>query len=200
VGVAPVRQVAVPDVDAAVAAATEVGWPVALKALGVERPSRTEEGGVAVDLFDAEELRRSYDRMLAFHGDGMRPALVQEMAPNGVDVRIEVTQHPVLGSVLTFGPALGGGVVDRILPLTDDDAVGLVESGPLAVELAEVGPEGRAALVELLLRLSALADAVPEIARLCVGPVIVSDARAAVTDVHIDVAEWEPEPTLRRLG
>lgn len=200
VGIAPVRQQAVTDVDDAVAAAEAIGWPVALKALGVERPSRTEEGGVAVDLFDADDLRRSYGRMLAIHGDAMRPALVQEMAPNGVDVRLEVTQHPVMGSVLAYGQALGGTTVERILPLTDDDAVALVERGPLADDLATIGPEGRAALVEVLLRVSALADTVPEVARLGLGPVIVSDGRAAITDVRVHVAPWDSEPTVRRLA
>ena len=167
VGVTPVRQEVVGSVDDAVAAAGAIGWPVALKALGVEQPSRTEEGGVAVDLFDEDDLRRSYGRMAALHGEAM---VVQEMAPNGIDCRIEIDQHPVLGSVLGFGPALAGSLAHRILPLTDDDALDLVAHGPLADELADVAPAGRAALVELLLRLSALADAVPELAQLASGP------------------------------
>lgn len=197
VGVAPVRQEVVATADAAVAAAEAIGWPVALKALAVERPSRTEGGGVAVDLFDADDLRRSYGRMAALHGPEM---VVQEMAPTGVDCRIAVDQHPVLGSVIGFGPALAGTLAHRILPLTDDDALDLVARGPLASELADVAPAGRAALVELLLRVSALADAVPELAKLRVGPVIVSDTRAALTDVRLTVAPWEPTPPVRRLG
>jgi hypothetical protein len=63
-----------------------------------------------------------------------------------------------------------------------------------------VAPAGRAALVELLLRLSALADAVPELAQLRVGPVIVSDTRAALTDVRLALAPWEPVSPVRRLG
>ncbi len=197
VGVTPVRQVRATTEAEAVAAAEAIGWPVALKALTVERPSRTEEGGVAVDLFDAEELRRSYDRMAALHGPEM---VVQEMAPNGVDCRIAVDQHPVLGSVLGFGPALGGPLDRRILPLTDADALDLVERGALAEELRDIATAGRAALVELLLRLSALADAVPELSRLRVGPVIVSGSRAAVTDIRVTLAPWDTAPAVRRLG
>jgi len=198
-GLHPVAQQVVAGADEAVAAAERIGWPVALKALGVERPSRTEEGGVAVDLFTEAELRASYDRMAAHHGPAMASALVQDMAPHGVDVCVEVHQHPVLGSVLAFGPALGGSRARRILPLTDDDAAALVDGGSLAGDLGALDPAGRAALVDLLLRLSALADAVPEVASLRLSPVITSDHDAAITDVRLVLAPWDPDPQVRRL-
>ena len=125
---------------------------------------------------------------------------MQEMAPNGVDVRIELLQDPVLGSLVGFGPSLGGPVVQRILPLTDADAQALVDAGPVAEDLAALAPAGRAALVELLLRVSALADAVPEVAELRLAPVIVSDQEAAVTDVRVVLAPWATDPPVRRLG
>ncbi|HXH56854.1 GNAT family N-acetyltransferase [Iamia sp.] len=200
VGIEPVDQRAVRSADEAVAAAEAVGWPVALKALGVDRPSRTEAGGVAVDIFDEADLRRSYDRMAAHHGPAMDTTLVQHMAPYGVDCRIDVLQHPVMGSVLGLGPSLGGRPQQRILPLTDDDAAALVERGPMAEELTALAPSGRAALVDLLLRLSALADAVPQVADLRLAPVIVSDARAAITDIRLGLAPWDTESSVRRLG
>lgn len=199
-GIHPVEQGAVASVDEAVAAADAMGWPVALKASGVDRPSRTEAGGVAVDIFSADELRGSYARMAAHHGAAMQVALVQAMAPNGVDALIELIQDPVLGSVVGFGPSLGGAPVLRILPLTDADAHGLVEAGPLSGDLASVAAGGREALVDLLLRVSALADAVPELVELRMAPIIVSDTQAAVTDVRLALAPWPTDPPVRRLG
>ncbi len=186
--------------DEAVAAAEDIGWPVALKAGGLDRPSRTEHGGVAVDVFGADELRGSYERMHDHHGAAMDVALVQAMAPDGVDVRIDLVQDPVLGSMVGFGPSMGPDPVRRILPLTDADAVGLVESGPAADDLAGLASAGREALVDLLLRVSALADAVPEVAELRLAPVIVSDAVASVTDVRVVLAPWPSEPPVRRLA
>lgn len=199
-GVRPVRQVAVTSVDDAIAAAHTIGWPIALKAAGVDRPSRTEQGGVAVDIFGADELRGSYSRMAQHHGPAMDVALVQEMAPGGVDVRIELLQDPVLGSLIGFGPSLGGRVVQRILPLTDADAQSLVDTGAAAEDLAGVAAPGRAALVDLLLRVSTLADGVPEVAELRLAPVLVSDDRASVTDVRASVAPWATDPPVRRLA
>jgi hypothetical protein len=190
----------VADVDEAIAAAERIGWPVALKATGLDRPSRTEEGGVAVDVFGETELRLSHTRMTAHHGAAMAPALVQEMVPNGVDCRVEVLQHPVLGSVIGLGPSLGGDTRRRILPLTDADALDLVERGPMAADLGGLGDRGRAELIDLLLRLSALAEAAPELAEIRLSPVIVSDARAAITDVRMAVAPWPTSPVVRRLA
>ena len=139
-------------------------------------------------------------RMRAHHGPAMEVALVQAMAPNGVDCQVEVLQHPVLGSILALGPSLGGSREQRILPLTDADAVELVEQGPMADDLAAVAGPGRAALVDLLLRLSALADAVPEVAELRLTPVIVSDDRAAITDIRLELAAWDRDAPVRRLS
>jgi hypothetical protein len=111
-----------------------------------------------------------------------------------------VLQHPVLGSVIGLGPSLGGDTRRRILPLTDADALDLVERGPMAADLAAVGEAGRAELVEVLLRLSALAEAAPELAEIRLSPLIVSDHRAAITDVRMAVAPWSTAPAVRRLG
>jgi acyl-CoA synthetase (NDP forming)/RimJ/RimL family protein N-acetyltransferase len=202
-GIHPVDQARAGSAEEAVAAAEGIGWPVVLKATGLERLAKTEAGGLAIDLFDAEELRHSYARMETSLGDAMHPALVQAMAPPGTDVAIRLVQSPAVGSVISLG--IGGAVADqvgfdalRVLPLTDLDADRLVDASRVAVDLPP-GP-ARDRLGDLLLRLAALAEAVPEIAEVRLNPVIVSAAAAAVTDVAIRVAPWavRDEP-VRRL-
>lgn len=51
--------------DDAVAAADELGWPVALKTASRILRHRTDLGGVRLDLGDADELREAVDRMRA---------------------------------------------------------------------------------------------------------------------------------------
>lgn len=198
----PTRRVG--DADEAVAVAREIGLPVVLKATGLERLRKTETGGLAVDLHRDDEVRQSYERMSEALGDAMRPAIVQPMVPTGVDVAVRLVQHVAVGSVISIG--VGGVVVDQIgfdslrfLPLTDRDAESLVESSHLGGLLA-AGSTARAHLVELLLRVSALAEAVPEVADLRLNPVIVSDAGAAVTEVRMRLERWTgDEPAVRRL-
>ncbi|HEY4378447.1 MAG TPA: acetate--CoA ligase family protein, partial [Acidimicrobiales bacterium] len=205
-GLAVVDQRLVHDEAEAVAAAAELGYPVALKATGLERLSKTEAGGVSLDVHGQDEVRQAYARMSATLGDAMRPALVQAMVPEGVECRVGLFRHEVLGDVMTLGP--GGASAERvddealrILPLTDADAARLVDASRVGPLLDEAGVERRASVEDLLLRLGALADCVPEIAQLRLNPVLVSEAGAAITDVRIHLQPWAPDtrPAVRRL-
>ncbi len=202
----PAAQELVESADEAVAAARRLGYPVALKASGLERLSKTEAGGVALDVYGDEEVRHAYDRMEFLLGAAMHPAIVQVMVPEGVECRIGVYRHHILGDLLTLGP--GGASVERvaqeamqILPLTDADAERLIDGSVLGPLVLEHGPKARAALVELLTRLASLADALPEIVAVRLNPVLVVDGSAAITDARIALAphKTDPRPHVRRL-
>ncbi len=210
-GLAPVPHRLVGSAEDAVVAARELGHPVALKANGLPRLAKTGAGGLALDVHGDDEVRRAHERMVALLGDAMRPALVQAMASPGVDCLVGVHQHPLLGSVLTFGE--GGvrastfgdaapGVVAgddaelAVLPVTDVDARRLIERSRLWPLLVAEGPDAVAALEDVVLRLAALADAVPELAQVRANPVIASPTGAAITDVSVRVDPWPREPDL----
>jgi len=206
VGLAPVAQHLANDVDDAVAAANQLGYPVALKASGLERLTKSEAGGVSLDVHGDDALRDAYARMNSLLGDAMHPAVIQTMAPEGPEVRVGIHRHQVLGDVLTLG--LGGAAAERvadqrmrILPLTDADAERLIDASAVAPLLDDLGPSAHAALVDLLVRLASLADAVPEIASVRLNPVLVVAGSAAITDVRIGLqpSTPDPRPTVRRL-
>jgi acyl-CoA synthetase (NDP forming)/RimJ/RimL family protein N-acetyltransferase len=183
---------AVTSLDAALAAAEEIGYPVALKAAGIEHLARSESGGVALDLQAPGELHGSYERMSAVLGVAMAEAVVQRMAPGGVETIVTVESHRSFGPVVAFG--LGGAFAEAIadrparsLPLTDLDASELVASSRAAGALAALGANV-AAVEELLIRVGLLADAVPEISRIRLNPVLVSPEAAWVIDARIHVA------------
>jgi acyl-CoA synthetase (NDP forming)/RimJ/RimL family protein N-acetyltransferase len=183
---------AVTSLDAALAAAEELGYPVALKAGGLEHLARSESGGVALDLPGANELQGSYQRMTAVLGPAMAEAVVQRMVPGGVETIVTVQSHPSFGPVVAFG--LGGAFADAIadrparsLPLTDLDANELVASSRAAEALAALGAN-TAAVEDLLIRVGLLVDAVPEISRVRLNPVLVSPDAAWVIDARIHVA------------
>jgi hypothetical protein len=140
----------------------------------------------------------------------MHPAVVQAMAPSGVDCHLALHQSPEVGAVMVLGPdlrdaepRLGDDVAMQVLPLTDADARRLVARSALAGTLAEHDPSGRAAeaLAGLVCRLGALGDAVPELATVLCDPVLVSAAGAFVTDVRVrlDRAAHSVEPDIRRI-
>ncbi|MCB0972278.1 MAG: acetate--CoA ligase family protein, partial [Acidimicrobiales bacterium] len=205
-GLAPAAQRVVDDGEAAVAAARELGFPVAVKASGLDRLSKTEAGGVSLDVHGDDEVRDAHRRMHDLLGEAMEPAVIQVMVPEGVECRIGVHRHQVLGDLITLGP--GGSAVERVaheamqlLPLTDADAERLLERSLLGDLVDAEGAGARPALVDLLQRVAALADAAPEIVAVRLNPVLVVDGAAAITDVRIGIAPHTPDsrPPVRRL-
>jgi acyl-CoA synthetase (NDP forming) len=211
-GVAACPTVVVGDAEAAAAAADEIGYPVVLKAGGVVRYHRGEVGGVALDLHDQDALRAAFARMSDALGDAMHRAVVQKAAPAGADVLVDAHQHPAIGGLLRVG--LGGAASSanthlpvRVLPLSDVDAHELVEASPVAGLLDGEDPPDdgigatRASLVDLLVHLGALLEAVPELAGVVGNPVIVGPGGASFTDAWVRVAPYRLPvgPAVRRL-
>ena len=197
--------------DEAVAAAEAVGFPVALKVTGLERYYRAPEGGVALDLRDAEDVRAAWARLAELHDPAaLAPALVQQVAPGGVDVRVAAHRNADLGGVLSVGVggiAAEGAEASRpvwVLPLSDAEAERLVAGSPVGPPLASADPGGAATahLRDLLVRVAAAVEAVPELADLVANPVIASASGAALTDLQVRVApvERDDAPPVRRLG
>lgn len=166
----------VTDADAAVAAATEVGYPVVLKSTAPWLRHRSDLGGVRLDLPDAQAVRAAFAAIPS--GD---PVIVQEMAAPGVATVVEIVDDPSFGALVSFG--LGGVATDllgdrafRTLPLTDLDAAELVRAPrawPLLDGYRGSEPVDVAALEDLLLRVARLADDLPEVLRLSLEPVLV---------------------------
>jgi acyl-CoA synthetase (NDP forming)/RimJ/RimL family protein N-acetyltransferase len=193
--------------DEAVAVAERIGYPVALKASGLARLAKTEAGGVSLDLHGPGEVRRALARMTELLGDAMHPAVVQAMVPEGAECRVGVHRHRQLGDVVALGP--GGAGAERladdvlqILPLTDEDAARLLDTSVIGPVVDEQGPASREALLQLVTRLAALADAIPEIASVRLNPVLVCDGLASITDARIALAPHQPDtsPRVRRLS
>lgn len=218
VGIATVERIVTHSLDEAVAAASQIGWPVALKAGGVPRPAKTEAGGVAVDVHDELELRRAHQHMREVLGPAMDTSIVQAMADPGVDVRIGLIRSDLVGAVITMevdraflSEAVPAAV--QVVPCTEADARSMVERCGLpdafgdpqvgSADLSADAVHGAIdALVALLLRLSALGEAEPEIGAVVLDPVIVSAGGATVIDVRVRLDLLSPEQRLpvRRLG
>jgi acyl-CoA synthetase (NDP forming) len=156
----------------------------------------------------AAELLSCYGIPLAPGATVPGSAPARPVASDGVELLIGVRQEPVFGPVVVFG--LGGaatGVLGdqaaRLTPLTDTDADELIrgtDATPLPSGHGGGPPADTRALADLLLRVSRLADDLPEVAELELNPVIarpdgVSAARARV---RVSPAESR-DPFLRRL-
>jgi len=194
--------------DAAGAAAARFGGPVALRA-DVPGLVRTGEAGdVLTGLHGADEVRRGFRSLKEIFGDRLAGVIVQPVITGGVEVRISVLHEPVVGPLVLFG--LGGAADDalagraaRLAPLTDADADDLIRStraAPWLLGNRGVPAADLAALRDMLLRVSRMADDLPQIAELELSPVIARPDGVQAVDARIRVQTAEPaDAHLRRL-
>ncbi|MDF1565116.1 MAG: acetate--CoA ligase family protein [Deltaproteobacteria bacterium] len=139
----------VTDLDAALAAADRLAYPVVLKADDPRVVHKSDIGGVEVDLRDPGELVEAFRRIrraLEKAGAPEGSVRVQAMARTGTEVILGMAQDANLGPVILFG--LGGIYVEilrqvgfKLPPLTDQDARELVDNLP-GVEILR-GARGR---------------------------------------------------------
>ncbi|MGN7701067.1 bifunctional acetate--CoA ligase family protein/GNAT family N-acetyltransferase [Cellulosimicrobium sp. 22601] len=197
--------------DEAVAAAREIGWPVALKSTAAGLRHRADLGGVRLDIADEAELRSDVAQMrealaAVLPGAADQPFEVQAMADAGVACVVRSTEDQLFGPVVSFGLAgdavdLLGDVAYGVPPLTDVDVAAMVRSVRAAPRLfGYMGTHvvATAALEDVLARVSVLADDLPEVRSLELYPVVVSEHEAAVLSARVTLADAQRADALRR--
>ncbi|MGE5290932.1 MAG: GNAT family N-acetyltransferase [Micromonosporaceae bacterium] len=194
--------------DAAVQTAAGFGGRVALKADVPGLVHKTDAGGVHLDLGGEQDVRRAYRALAGAFGPDLQQVLVQPMISGGVEVLVGVAQEPVFGPLVVFG--LGGVATDvlgdhtaRLTPLTDRDATEMireVRAAPLLLGHRGTPAADLAALADTLLRVSRLADDLPEVAELDLNPVIARPDGVSTVDARVRLSPAAPQdPFLRRL-
>jgi len=180
------------------AAARALGCPVALKGIAPGVIHKTEVSGVRLGLGSPAEVEvAARDMTVAFlaAGHAVEGFLVQRMAPAGVEMLVGVVNDRLFGPVVAC--AAGGtesellnDVSVRITPLTDVDAVEMIRSlktFPLLDGYRGAPRLDVAALEDVLLRVSAMVEAHPEIAEMDCNPVIVLPDGAVIVDARIRI-------------
>jgi hypothetical protein len=186
----------------AVAAATELGFPVVLKSGDPNVVHKSDVGGVRLDLGDGVSVAAAYREIVTNTADPR--VIVQHQEAAGIEMVAGIAHDPVFGSVIMCG--LGGVHTElfrdrtlRLLPVTDYDAAAMWRTLRAAALLT--GYRGSPAVdtrawEDLLLRLGRLAEDLPEVAEVIVRP-----DGVAVVDVKVRLSPPgdEPDPSLRTL-
>ncbi len=193
----------VSTVDEAVAAAGAIGYPVVLKSVAPMLRHQGGVSGVRVDLADEAALRAAWtsltDRLAPLRADRF---VVQRMATTGVPCVVTSDEDPLFGPVIGFSVAglpteLLGDVAYRIPPLTDvtvSELISSVRAAPVLHGYRGQAPVHRAALADLVARVSVLADDLPEVASLVLNPVNAHPGGVEVLGAEITLA-----PAPRRI-
>ena len=166
------------------AAAERLGFPVAVKLASPTITHKTDVGGVVLNVTSKSEVEKAYNTIkknLEKLGrqQEMAGVTVQQMMTGGIETIVGVTQDPSFGPLMMFG---SGGIYAELIkdvtmklhPITDLDAVEMINSLKMT-KLFEgyrgSPPSDVKALQNLLLRVSAMVEDVPEIAELDLNPV-----------------------------
>jgi acyl-CoA synthetase (NDP forming) len=130
-------------------------------------------------------------RLHARLGGRISGVLVEPMITGGIETIVGVVQEPVFGPVVVFG--LGGIATEvladhaaRLAPLTGADADDLIRAIGAARTLLEHEVD-IPALRDVLLRVSRLADDLPQVAELDLNPLMARPDGAVAVDARIRV-------------
>ncbi|HEX6518963.1 MAG TPA: GNAT family N-acetyltransferase [Streptosporangiaceae bacterium] len=172
---------------------------------------RAEPHGVVPEFDDleAEAARTIVHEFFTGNGEGWLPPgqtarllgcygipLAQAPITRGTRVIVGVTDDHMFGPLVVFGlSGVAASRAARLSPLTDADADKLI--GPIR---DSADPADPVALRELLLRVSRLAEDLPQVTDLELNPVIARPDGVYPVDARIKVAPYEAQdPFLRRL-
>jgi acyl-CoA synthetase (NDP forming) len=175
----------------AVAAARDVGYPVVMKGHGPALLHKTESHAVWPNLRDDDAVTRTFDT-LAGRAD-VTSVLVQAMVQGGAEMLAGASRQGAFGHAVLCGS--GGILVEllrdtavRLAPVSARDAAAMVAElrGVRLLRGFRGSPVlDEAALAEMLLRISELVEACPDVVELDVNPVIVTERGAVAVDARI---------------
>jgi acetate---CoA ligase (ADP-forming) len=165
-------------------AAARIDGPVAVKVAAAIH--KADVGGVTLGLDTPEEVAEAITAMSASLSEqGLEryggTFLVQEMIGDGIEMVVGVTHDPSFGPIVLTGA--GGTLVEllrdvsvRITPLTDvdvDQMLSGLRMAPLLSGYRGSAPADVTALQDLLHRINAMVEDLPEVAELDLNPVFV---------------------------
>lgn len=187
------------SLDEALAAASEIGYPVVLKAEGPEITHKTERELVIVGLKNEADLRQAYDRLMANLGDTpFDGVLVQKMVSGERELVIGLVRDPQFGPCVMFG--LGGIFTEilkdtsfRVAPITEDDAMQMMDEIKAKAILGPVrgkAPADKSRLARALVGLGNIGVEQESVAEIDVNPLIITgDGEPLAVDALVVLKE-----------
>ena len=184
--------------EEAVEAASELGYPVALKLSSPAVLHKSDVGGVELALTGPESVEAAFGQIRDRVANAIPDAdeagiLVVPMAKPGLEVILGMTRDEQFGPAVMFG--LGGVWVElleditfRLVPVAEAEARRMlteIKGAPLLASYRGAPPRDVEALVRRILGLSELVEAHPSIASIDINPLVVYEEGTLVVDAKV---------------
>ncbi len=194
-GIPTVREISADSLQSTLAAAAQLGFPLALKAESADIVHKTEAGVVALNLRSTAELTKAYERVMA-NARSIAPAnikgvLLQPMVPAGIEIFAGVRIDPLLGALVVVG--FGGVLVEllrdsavELAPINADEAARMLaklKGAALLKGFRGAAAVNLAALADIIVRVSEFAaDQCGTIVEADINPIICAGERLIAVD------------------
>jgi acetyltransferase len=194
------RTVTAASAEAAASAAQSIGFPVVLKIDSPDVTHKSDVGGVRLGLADADAVRAAFGEIMAAVRARKPEARIAGVTvetmvarPHGRELMVGVLRDSIFGPAIAFG---AGGIAvevlrDRVIGLPPLNAL-LVENmiretrvGKMLGEFRNLPAVDREALHGVLLRVSEMCCALPELEELDVNPLIADEGGAIAVDARV---------------
>jgi len=200
------RSIVARNLDEAVRAADEIGYPVVMKVVSKDIVHKSDSGGVALDLVNEVEVVDAYQAILRSCRAHVPDAVIDgievvEMVRPGVETIVGARQDPSFGPVVMIG--LGGIYVEvmkdvafRAAPVDRSAAREMIadlRSYPLLLGVRGESRKDIDAIADVVVRLSHLIAQCREITDIEVNPLVAYDHGQGTRTVDMRILIQRPE-------
>ena len=196
-GIAVTEERVVSTEEEAVATASKIGYPVALKASGEEFSHKTELGLIVLHLKNKEEIRTAFRRLTSRADVSVKEALVQQMVEGDRELVVGLTRDPQFGPCVMFG--LGGVLTEiledvtfRVAPLSKRDALEMmndIRAKKILDTFRGKPPVDRNALADILIAVGRIGMEVDDVKEIDINPLKITDGRPVAVDALVVLEE-----------
>jgi len=208
------RTVLATDVDEAVRIGELIGYPLVMKIASADVSHKSDAGGVALNVRNAEEVRAQFDAIVASVREALPAARIDGVSLQPMlrsrgtrELYVGVFRNRLFGPVIAFGA--GGTRVEVVRdttlefpPLNGYLARSMIGRTRVAATLGEfrgAPPIDDEALARLLVRVSEMVCELPQILEMDVNPVIADENGVVAVDARI-VLDRAPASRGARYG
>jgi acetyltransferase len=183
--------------DEAVTIANELGFPVVMKIASPDILHKSDVGGVLLNIKDSFSIQNSYEQMIN-HIQSVKPDAriegvhLQRQIPEGQEVIVGMVRDPQFGPLMMFGS--GGVEVEglkdvafALAPLNQAEAESMLRktwAGRKLKGFRNIPPVDEESVIDVLIKLSLLANEHPEVEEIEINPLRVLSRGAVAVDVR----------------
>ncbi len=191
-GIPRAAEAVVNNLNDAIQSAEDIGYPLAMKVVGPVHKS--DVGGVVLNVENVDTLKAEFNRMMQIKDT---TAILMQPMLSGVELFAGAKKEEKFGHMVLCG--MGGifievlkDIATRLSPLTVDEANEMISSLKSQAILKGVrGQEGIniEQFADVLVRLSALLEAAPEIFEMDLNPLLGNASQVVAVDARINVVK-----------